>query len=62
MAEESMWEKFKASMVEDKPKTKTPIRGLDPEKAKAFSAVFNGGDSSSDDAIGRRLKKITENY
>lgn len=39
--DESLWDKVKSSFEEDKPKTKTPVRPLDPDKAKSFSSVFN---------------------
>lgn len=60
MAEPSMFDKFKSAFEEDAPKSKTPVPGLDPSKARSFSSVFNGGDDSSsgNDAIKRRMEQL----
>jgi hypothetical protein len=39
--EQSVWDKFATAFDEEKPKKKTPVPGLDREKAKSFSSVFN---------------------
>lgn len=39
--DKSLWDKLKDSFEEDAPKTKTPVKDLDPDKAKALSSVFN---------------------
>lgn len=63
MADTGMWDKFKSAFDDPQPTTKTPVRELDPDKAKAFSSVFNGeSEAGQDDAITRRLKKLTGNY
>lgn len=60
MADDSVFGKFKAAFTEDPPKPKTAVKELDPNKAKAFSSVFNE-NYGDDNAITRRLNQIMKN-
>lgn len=57
---QSFLDKFKAAFEEDPPKAYRPVPGLDPDKAKAMSKVFGGGDDSQQASgpMQRRLDRL----
>jgi hypothetical protein len=59
--EQSVWDKFATAFDEEKPKKKTPVPGLDREKAKSFSSVFNA-DYAKGGIVEEEFEDVTEQY
>lgn len=59
MAEAGVWDKFKAAFDEPVKGPYKPAPGLDPDKAKDFSAGLNGDvDQKNNSAMNRRLDEL----